>query len=409
MGREAARPPSDSVSRVSHAEGEQILDVTIEAVRDRFHTLNVPLAYFDGPAGTQVPDSVLEAVSGYLLAANANAGGKFVTSLVTDDVIASARAAASDLLGVFTDEVDLRREHDLAQLRALAHRRSRVAGGRRGRRHAPRPRREHRALAGARLRQAPRRSSFCELDGDCRIDLDHLRSLVSRADEGGRLPDGLERGRDDHAGPRRSSRSRTRPARSRGSTRCITRRTGTSRSPRSAATCSSARRTSSSARTSGSPGCAASCSRAGGPTRCGPQSEAPGQPARDGDAAARAPLRLRRGVEYLHGVGWDVHLRPRARARAAVPRRAARRLAAARAADDGGPRLDLLRSRRPAETPAEAAARLGAAGFAVWDGNYYAVEVFKHLGLPEGAVRIGIVHTNMADEVDRLLAALPRP
>src|SRR5581483_3662669 len=69
------------------------------------HALNVPYAYFDGPAGTQVPDSVLEAVSGYLLAANANVGGKFLTSMVTDDVVASARAAASDLLGVLTDEV----------------------------------------------------------------------------------------------------------------------------------------------------------------------------------------------------------------------------------------------------------------------------------------------------------------
>src|SRR5256714_15068723 len=84
---------------------EEVVDVTIEAVRDRFHTLNVPLAYFDGPAGTQCPDSVIEAVSGYLLTANANAGGKFLTSLVTDDVIAAARAAASDLLGVMTDEV----------------------------------------------------------------------------------------------------------------------------------------------------------------------------------------------------------------------------------------------------------------------------------------------------------------
>jgi selenocysteine lyase/cysteine desulfurase len=60
----------------------------------------------------------------------------------------------------------------------------------------------------------------------------------------------------------------------------------------------------------------------------------------------------------------------------------------------------------PFETPEEAAARLGAAGFAVWHGDYYAVEVFKHLGLPDGAVRIGIVHTNMADEVDRLLEAM---
>jgi selenocysteine lyase/cysteine desulfurase len=60
------------------------------------------------------------------------------------------------------------------------------------------------------------------------------------------------------------------------------------------------------------------------------------------------------------------------------------------------------------ESPSEAAARLGTAGFAVWDGNYYAVEVFRHLGLPEGAIRVGIVHTNTRDEVERLLTALPR-
>ena len=60
----------------------------------------------------------------------------------------------------------------------------------------------------------------------------------------------------------------------------------------------------------------------------------------------------------------------------------------------------------PTESPADAAARLAERGFAVWDGNYYAVEVMKHLGLPDGAVRVGIVHTNTDDEVDGLLAAL---
>jgi selenocysteine lyase/cysteine desulfurase len=42
----------------------------------------------------------------------------------------------------------------------------------------------------------------------------------------------------------------------------------------------------------------------------------------------------------------------------------------------------------------------------VWHGNYYAVEIMRRLGLPDGAVRIGIVHYNTADEVERLLAAL---
>jgi selenocysteine lyase/cysteine desulfurase len=42
----------------------------------------------------------------------------------------------------------------------------------------------------------------------------------------------------------------------------------------------------------------------------------------------------------------------------------------------------------------------------VWHGNYYAVEIMKRLGLDDGAVRVGIVHYNTADEVERLLAAL---
>jgi selenocysteine lyase/cysteine desulfurase len=42
----------------------------------------------------------------------------------------------------------------------------------------------------------------------------------------------------------------------------------------------------------------------------------------------------------------------------------------------------------------------------VWQGNYYAVEVMKRLGLEDGAVRAGIVHYNTADEVDGLLAAI---
>ena len=57
-------------------------------------------------------------------------------------------------------------------------------------------------------------------------------------------------------------------------------------------------------------------------------------------------------------------------------------------------------------TPLEVATRLGERGFAVWQGNYYAVEVMKRLGLPDGGVRAGIVHYNTDEEVDTLLAEL---
>ena len=57
--------------------------------------------------------------------------------------------------------------------------------------------------------------------------------------------------------------------------------------------------------------------------------------------------------------------------------------------------------------PAEVATRLGERGYAVWHGNYYALEVMNRLGLEdEGAVRAGIVHYNTAEEVDGLLAAI---
>ncbi|HST24711.1 MAG TPA: aminotransferase class V-fold PLP-dependent enzyme, partial [Gaiellaceae bacterium] len=60
-------------------------------------------------------------------------------------------------------------------------------------------------------------------------------------------------------------------------------------------------------------------------------------------------------------------------------------------------------------TAGEAASRLGERGFAVWHGNYYALEIMKRLGLEDGgAVRVGLVHYNTVDEVDRLLDELTR-
>ena len=76
-------------------------------------------------------------------------------------------------------------------------------------------------------------------------------------------------------------------------------------------------------------------------------------------------------------------------------------------ADDGRPRPDVRLQRRRAAARRRSRERLGERGFAVWCGNYYALEVMERLGLePDGAVRVGIVHYNTADEVDGLLAEL---
>ncbi len=56
-------------------------------------------AFLDNPAGTQVPRTVIDAVSSYFATANANTQGSFLTSKRTDETIAGARAAMADLLG----------------------------------------------------------------------------------------------------------------------------------------------------------------------------------------------------------------------------------------------------------------------------------------------------------------------
>jgi selenocysteine lyase/cysteine desulfurase len=57
--------------------------------------------------------------------------------------------------------------------------------------------------------------------------------------------------------------------------------------------------------------------------------------------------------------------------------------------------------------PVEIAERLGERGIFVWHGNYYALPFTEALGLePDGMVRVGLLHYNTANEVDRLCAAL---
>jgi len=59
-------------------------------------------------------------------------------------------------------------------------------------------------------------------------------------------------------------------------------------------------------------------------------------------------------------------------------------------------------------TPLELATQLGDRGFFTWDGNYYALNLTEHLDVEKsgGFLRIGLVHYNTVEEVDRLLAAL---
>ena len=82
----------------------------VEAIRNRFPALErshrgQPVAYFDGPGGTQVPAAVVDAMTDYLFHHNANTHWAYPTSVETDTMVASARSALADFLNATPDEI----------------------------------------------------------------------------------------------------------------------------------------------------------------------------------------------------------------------------------------------------------------------------------------------------------------
>ena len=79
-------------------------------VRSQFPSLTQtvnghPVVFLDGPGGTQVPQTVIDAISDYLRGSNANTDGAFVTSQRTDAMLAGARDAMADFLACDPEEV----------------------------------------------------------------------------------------------------------------------------------------------------------------------------------------------------------------------------------------------------------------------------------------------------------------
>jgi len=73
-------------------------------VRSQFPSLrrrnnNLPMVFLDGPAGTQVPQQVIDAITNYYKSSNSNTHGAFITTRETDEVIHRMRKCMSDLLG----------------------------------------------------------------------------------------------------------------------------------------------------------------------------------------------------------------------------------------------------------------------------------------------------------------------
>src|SRR5437879_13665380 len=90
--------------------GTETKSFDIAWVREPFPSLGLQYqrhgsAFLDGPAGTQVPKQVMDAVQYYFLGANANTYGAFLTSRRNDEMILSARAAMADFFNCESNEV----------------------------------------------------------------------------------------------------------------------------------------------------------------------------------------------------------------------------------------------------------------------------------------------------------------
>ena len=377
---------------------------SIDAVRGRFTALQRPLAFFDGPGGTQVPDAVVDAIAAYLHTANANLGGAFVTSRASDRVVSSARAAAAELLGATADEVIFGANMTTLNF-ALSRTAGRewVAGD-----EVVVTKLDHDANVAPWLELAHDKGltvRFCELDAACRIDLGHLRSLLSERTRVVAFP-----WASNGVGTVTPVAEISALAHEAGALAWVDAVHFAPHGPIDVAAADADVLLCSPYKFYG-PHLGLAFGRREllerwRPYKVRPAEESPvGHRHETGTLAHELLAGFVATCEYLQWVGWDFVL-------------AQERTLGQRFLDGlpktwtlhGAPTMDgrvsTFAITHPDESPADAAARLAERGFAVWDGNYYAVEMMKHLGLRDGAVRVGIVHTNTEAEVDGLLATL---
>jgi cysteine desulfurase family protein (TIGR01976 family) len=98
------------MSRSAVAPSGSATVATTSHIRAQFPALErrhrgIPVAYFDGPGGTQVPRAVVDAMQDYLYHHNANTHWRYPTSEETDALIASARIALAEFLGAAPAEI----------------------------------------------------------------------------------------------------------------------------------------------------------------------------------------------------------------------------------------------------------------------------------------------------------------
>ena len=378
----------------------------IEAVRRRFPALASGLAFFDGPGGTHVPDTVVEVVARYFREANANVGGEFATSRATERVVTDARVAAARFLGCSPEEVVFG-----PNMTTLAFALSRSLGRElQGSDEIVVTRLDHDANVAPWLELAHDLGltvRFVDLTDECRLDLGDLERKLSARTRVVAFP-----WASNALGTLVDVAPVVELAHAAGALAWVDAVHYAPHGPIDVAAVDADVVLCSPYKFYG-PHLGIGFVRAELLERWRPYKArpAPERPLGHRFETGTLPHELLAGltacVEYVESLGWDAI---RAHERALGERFLAGLPTAWRLHGPSGMdgRVSTFAITKDRLAPRDAAARLGERGIAVWHGNYYAVEVMRALGLDDGAVRVGIVHYNTAAEVDRLLGELER-
>jgi cysteine desulfurase family protein (TIGR01976 family) len=384
-------------------EGAVALDLA--AVRARFSALDGPTVFFDGPGGTQVPDSVIQAVASYLRESNANLGGPFETSRRSDEVVKAAHETAALFLGCSPAEVGFG-----ANMTTLNFTLSRAVGRElRAGDEIVVTRLDHDAniapwLELARDRQLVVR--FADLtEDDCTLDMADLERQLSSRTRVVAFP-----WASNAVGTITDVRRIAALAHEAGALAWVDAVHYAPHGPIDVAAADVDVLICSPYKFFG-PHLGLFYGRREvlehwRPYKVRPAADEPvGHRFETGTLPHEALAGFVAAVAYVDSLGWEAiqaHERDLGqRFLEGLP--AGVRLYGSRTMEGRTPTFALTFSGR---SPEDVAAGLAERDVAVWAGNYYAVEVMERLGLPDGAVRVGFVHYNTAEEVDRLLVEL---
>jgi cysteine desulfurase family protein (TIGR01976 family) len=364
----------------------------IEAVRAQFSALQRPFIFLDGPAGTQVPDAVIDAITGYLRESNANVGGAFETSRRTGDLIDNARGAAARFLSCSESETIF--GPSMTNLNFML---TRTVG---------RELREGDEVVVTRLDHDANVAPWLELAYDLDIhvrfadyDLSDLEEQLSERTRVVAFP-----WASNALGTLADAERICGLAHDAGALAWVDAVHYAPHGPIDVASIGADVLLCSPYKFYG-PHLGLAFVQRGLLERWRPYKVRPAPGYETGTMQHELLAGFVAAVEYVESLGWD--------AITAHERELGQRFLEGLPADVLLHGLPTMERRVPTfaitlehKSPAEVAERLTERGIFVWHGDYYAVEVMRRLRLPDGAVRVGIVHYNTADEIDRLLGEL---